>query len=144
MNVLYVSQPLAQCSLLPLPSLGTGRREPWERGCMFRSVGDQFTCKSKRCQGLTVNFSIAVPLLQRFAEQFFAYPKNIDCSKLAEAKVIKLSLWLPSFQVCPFPPLAPPPPSSHYNQNVCLAYVKSCGPTMGHLSSNVCLGVRTF
>ena len=77
---------------------------------MFRSVSDQFTCKSKRCQGLTVNFSIAVPLLQRFAEEFFAYPKNTDCSKLAEAKVIKLSLWLPSFQVCPFPPLAPPPP----------------------------------
>ena len=77
---------------------------------MFRSVSDQFTCKSKRCQGLTVNFSIAVPLLQRFAEEFFAYPKNTDCSKLAEAKVIKLSLWLPSFQVCLFPPLAPPLP----------------------------------
>ena len=63
---------------------------------MFRSdISDQFKCKSKRCQGLTVNFSLAVPLLPRF---------------LAVAKVIKLSLWLPSFQVCPFPPPRSPPP----------------------------------
>ena len=69
-NVLYVSEPLSQCSLLPLPTLGTGRREPWERGCMLLSVSEQFTCKSQRCQGLTVNFSLAVPLLPRFLKNF--------------------------------------------------------------------------